>query len=63
MILNSLNIDVTNKRDYIHHFCYENQEINEELIDSLWHEIYLSTGESSKGRDENLQPNIPTVSL
>ncbi|XP_032668387.1 uncharacterized protein LOC116842794 isoform X2 [Odontomachus brunneus] len=54
---------VTNKCDYIHHFCYENQKINEKLIDSLWHEIYLSTGESSEVRDENLQPNIPAVSL
>lgn len=52
--------DVSNKRDYIHHFCYENQEINDKLIDSLWREIYLSTSGAAKIRNENLQPNIPT---
>ncbi|XP_036146222.1 uncharacterized protein LOC105831554 isoform X2 [Monomorium pharaonis] len=50
---------VSNKRDYIHHFCYENQEINNKLIDSLWHEIYLSATTAEMG-DENLQSNIPT---
>lgn len=54
---------MTNKCDYIHHFCYKNQEINEKLIDSLWHEIYLSTGESFEVGNENLQPNIPGISL
>ncbi|XP_011860015.1 PREDICTED: uncharacterized protein LOC105557390 [Vollenhovia emeryi] len=34
---------VSNKCDYIHHFCYENQEIDDELTNSLWHEIHLST--------------------
>ncbi|XP_029166383.1 uncharacterized protein LOC114937140 [Nylanderia fulva] len=34
---------VSNKCDYINHFCYENQEPNDKLVDSLWHEIYLST--------------------
>lgn len=58
-----LRTDVTNECDYIHHFCYENQEINEKLTDSLWHEMYLSTGESPKNNDENLQPNIPANSL
>ncbi|XP_011151971.2 uncharacterized protein LOC105190757 [Harpegnathos saltator] len=53
---------VTNRRDYIHHFCYENQKINEKLIDSLWHEIYLSTSEGPKDTNESLQPNIPDVS-
>ncbi|KAM0730306.1 hypothetical protein ACS0PU_004183 [Formica fusca] len=41
---------VSNKCDYIHHFCHENQDTNDKLVDSLWHEIYLST---SKGRDKN----------
>ncbi|XP_014477291.1 PREDICTED: kinetochore protein Spc24-like [Dinoponera quadriceps] len=54
---------VTNGCDYIHHFCYGNQEVNEKLVDSLWHEIYLSTGESSEVTNENLQPNIPAISL
>ncbi|XP_024869475.1 uncharacterized protein LOC112453140 [Temnothorax curvispinosus] len=49
---------VSNKRDYIHHFYYENQEINDKLTDSLWHEIHLSTSEGEI-RDENLQSNIP----
>ncbi|GAB1867667.1 hypothetical protein CAJAP_08746 [Camponotus japonicus] len=40
---------VSNKYDYIRHFCYENQETNDKLADSLWHEIYLST---SKARDK-----------
>lgn len=51
--------DISNKRDYIHHFYYENQEINDKIIDSLWHEIHLSTSEAEI-RDENIQPNIPT---
>ncbi|KAL6443484.1 hypothetical protein ACFW04_001572 [Cataglyphis niger] len=41
---------VSNKCDYIHYFCHENQETNDKLVDSLWHEIYLST---NKGRDKN----------
>jgi len=47
---------VSNKCDYIHHFCYENQEINEKLIDLLWHEIHLSS--KSEFRDESLRPYI-----
>ncbi|XP_018307437.1 uncharacterized protein [Mycetomoellerius zeteki] len=47
---------ISNRRDYIHHFCYDTQEIDKKLIDSLWHEIYLSTSEA-KVRDENLPPN------
>ncbi|XP_011049205.1 PREDICTED: uncharacterized protein LOC105142963 [Acromyrmex echinatior] len=47
---------VSNRRDYIHHFCYDTQEINKELTDSLWHEIYLSTSEAEV-RNENLPPN------
>ncbi|XP_011698613.1 PREDICTED: uncharacterized protein LOC105456349 isoform X2 [Wasmannia auropunctata] len=49
---------VSNKRDYIHHFCYEKQEINEQIVDSLWHEIYLSTGKVEI-KDEDPQPNVP----
>ncbi|XP_018055673.1 PREDICTED: uncharacterized protein LOC108692075 [Atta colombica] len=47
---------VSNRRDYIHHFCYDAQETNKKLTDSLWHEIYLSTSEAEV-RDENLPPN------
>ncbi|KAL6255660.1 hypothetical protein P5V15_012907 [Pogonomyrmex californicus] len=43
---------VSNKRDYIHHFCHKSQETNDKLFDSLWHEIYLSTS----GDKENLEP-------
>jgi len=46
-------IDVTNKTDYIRYFCYTNEQINNKLIDSLWHEIYLSTCKA-EDRDENL---------
>lgn len=38
--------DITNKNDYIHHFCYADQQINNKLTDSLWHNIYLSTGKA-----------------
>ncbi|XP_050445147.1 uncharacterized protein LOC126848359 isoform X2 [Cataglyphis hispanica] len=38
---------VSNKCDYIHYFCHENQETNDKLVDSLWHEIYLSTNKGS----------------
>ncbi|XP_011159591.1 uncharacterized protein LOC105195730 [Solenopsis invicta] len=44
---------VSNKLDYIHHFCYENEEINGKLIDSLWHEIYSSVSKDEI-KDENL---------
>jgi len=49
---------VSNKRDYVRHFCYENQEIDDKLVDSLWNEIYMSTSQAEI-RDENLL-NIPT---
>ncbi|KAL0098386.1 hypothetical protein PUN28_008356 [Cardiocondyla obscurior] len=48
---------VSNGCDYIHHFCYENQEINYKIIDSLWNEIYLCTSQGESER-ENLQPNF-----
>lgn len=51
---------VSNKCDYIHHFCYKNQELDEKLIDSLWHEIYLSCNESSQVHKENVQSDIAT---
>ncbi|XP_018398600.1 PREDICTED: uncharacterized protein LOC108776479 isoform X2 [Cyphomyrmex costatus] len=41
---------VSNRCDYIHHFCYETPENDKNLTDSLWHEIYLSTSEA-KVRD------------
>ncbi|EZA58723.1 hypothetical protein DMN91_009298 [Ooceraea biroi] len=50
---------VSNKKDYIHHFCYDNQQITPEITDALWHEIYLSTGKT-KIEDETLQSNMPT---
>lgn len=34
---------VSNKHDYIHHFCFTKNEVDpEELSDLLWNEIYLS---------------------
>ncbi|KAK2585288.1 hypothetical protein KPH14_009975 [Odynerus spinipes] len=46
---------VTNKSDYIHHFCFKKDEDPEELSNLLWNEIYLSIENMlSENNKENL---------
>lgn len=51
----TLTPDVTNKRDYIHHFCYKTEK--NDLTDLLWEEICRSTV-PTESKDVSNKENI-----